>query len=183
MTKTITHVVVRKGNLVFALPKPFRHHHVLGLLLEPENKANVQGFLATDSKDGSTEFVDRQEAMRIAKKAKQLLEHVSHKNKELFSEDVWSSDLFDNGLEVHYDEDKKLVTLNQKLFVCSPYGGVLERMITDVSYNGIFGFNVDEFKSLIKRAHWNNCVYPYTELTLRTIGYYPDFILLDTTTP
>ena len=73
--------------LVFSLPQPNRHHHILhamkSLGLDTTHTMNEQGFLTNDGW-----FVGREQARDIAADAGQLLPDARICN-QLFSEDLW----------------------------------------------------------------------------------------------
>jgi len=84
--ETITGVAVRANGKLYKLPKPNRHHHVLGLIHKETKKevfAEEEGFITSLGR-----YVNRKEAYRIAKAANQFLPR--HFNSgELYSECVW----------------------------------------------------------------------------------------------
>ena len=65
----ITHVAVKRFGVVYSLPKPNRHHHILHMLYDlgitqaKIREDEIQGFM-TDS----GEFLDRKKAIVYAKK-------------------------------------------------------------------------------------------------------------------
>ena len=81
---TITHVAVLHDHTVYALPKPYRHHHVLWLMDKENQSDNVQGFL-----DNRGYFVTREKALEIARRAEQLNDNPVI-GERLYSENVWS---------------------------------------------------------------------------------------------
>lgn len=77
--------IVAEGKL-FQLPKPNRHHHCIELAHRQLGKpitTCTQGFITSTGR-----YVLREEALKIAKEAGQLLPRHQHKT-ELFSESVW----------------------------------------------------------------------------------------------
>lgn len=76
---------IKHLNKVYSLPKPNRHHNIIQFIFETNGyyeQNSVQGFLTTDGK-----FVDREEAMIIAKDNNQVKETIMLT--KLFSEDLW----------------------------------------------------------------------------------------------
>ena len=85
MKRTITHSAIRYQGETFALPAPNRHHHVIryiGGIRGPD----IQGFL-----DNRGKFLNRREAMRVARAAGQLIRPAvgGYQGPLLFSEDLW----------------------------------------------------------------------------------------------
>lgn len=85
MKRTITHSAIRYQGETFALPAPNRHHHVIrhiGGIRGPD----IQGFL-----DNRGKFLNRREAMRVARAAGQLIRPTvgGYQGPLLFSEDLW----------------------------------------------------------------------------------------------
>ena len=86
----ITHVAIMEGAKVFSLPNPFRHHHVIHMIFELEERKlgnpvdGIQGFLSSND-IGDMRFVGREEAREIA-----FANGQTHRlNGILFSEDLW----------------------------------------------------------------------------------------------
>lgn len=81
---------IRRGEKVWSLPRPGRHDGVMWKMMaegEPipyRRDVYEQGFLTSTGA-----FVGRAEAARIAFAAGQLKYGLTHKPRELFSEDVW----------------------------------------------------------------------------------------------
>jgi hypothetical protein len=83
--ETIVAVAIRRGEMIFTMPRPARHHHVLQGMFDlgarsPEILSEPpfyeQGFMTS-----AGTFVDRREAAKI---------HPPKNGRdELFSEDVW----------------------------------------------------------------------------------------------
>jgi hypothetical protein len=83
--RCIVSVAMRINGMIVSKPAPARHFHVMNALPARIARAVLpsdQGFL-TDT----GHYVDRQDALRIATAAGQLLKPTAHK--ELFSEDLW----------------------------------------------------------------------------------------------
>ena len=80
----ITHVAIkpRLGDVIFSLPKPFRHHDVIQRYSPP--KPFTQGFL----NDRNT-FLDREDAMQDALDCGQVHDGHTIHPENLFSEDLW----------------------------------------------------------------------------------------------
>jgi hypothetical protein len=82
----ITHVAIMINGIVYSLPKPNRHHHVIRALADLGLKTPIrglQGFL-----DNNKKFLTRREAFEVAIASKQI-EKPEHGLEELFSEDLW----------------------------------------------------------------------------------------------
>jgi hypothetical protein len=75
----------RATGLVFSLPKPKRHHHILhaAAALHRELKYMDQGFITSEGR-----FVARLEAAKLAELAGQLKNGLNSPP-NLFSEDLW----------------------------------------------------------------------------------------------
>lgn len=72
---------------VWSVPKPGRHHDVLMQIFKTGVqfvRGETQGFVTSTGR-----FVRREPAMRIAKKAGQILKEPTFQPHALFSEDVW----------------------------------------------------------------------------------------------
>ncbi len=90
----ITHVAIKHNGKVYSLPKPFRHHHVIHMMVNicgfdyvPGNA--VQGFLNEPIFDpGCFCFLNREKAYRLVISNDQLKDD-NRKIKELYSEDLW----------------------------------------------------------------------------------------------
>lgn len=86
MSERIAAVAMRVGGLAISMPQPSRHHNVLWEMdaqgLSPFVHPINQGFL-TDS----GRFVEREEAVGIAKAAGQIVE--PRWPPHLYSEDLW----------------------------------------------------------------------------------------------
>lgn len=86
MSDRIDRVAIKYAGLVHSAEQPRRHHHVIHEMakrgLGPECMHN-QGFVTDKG-----HFVDRHEAMIIAKAAGQLIRNTGPLD-ELFSEDLW----------------------------------------------------------------------------------------------
>jgi len=84
----ITHAAVRFRGVVYSLPPPNRHHHVLWLIVERTGVEYVdseeQGFL-----DEAGEFLDRERALAAALHHGQVRDPGDVRAERLFSEDLW----------------------------------------------------------------------------------------------
>lgn len=81
----IVAAAIKQGGIVYSVPRPGRHHHVIKHMVDCGIEPPIfgeQGFL---TEDGT--FVDREEARRIAIEAGQVV-NPDHP-RELFSEDLW----------------------------------------------------------------------------------------------
>jgi len=84
----IVGVAIKKEHLVFCLPEPFRHHHVIAMMVNiypefhPFKPFKEQGFITDDWK-----YLDRKTAAKYALENGQCTELISPPN--LFSEDLW----------------------------------------------------------------------------------------------
>lgn len=82
-TETIERVAIRYKGHTHSLPRPNRHHDVIrdigGI-----NGNDQQGFLTSSGR-----FVRREEALKIALAANQVLDPSNIRAGQLFSEDVW----------------------------------------------------------------------------------------------
>lgn len=82
-----TYSETQLGSLVFSVPAPGRHCHIMWLTDKVDRADAEQGFLLSD---GS--FADRDRAAKVAIAAKQLLPRAptaGHWLGGLYSEDVW----------------------------------------------------------------------------------------------
>lgn len=84
----ITGVAIKREGVVYQLPKPNRHHHVIRLMADlgipkPVTLNAVQGFV-TDT----GEFLDREQAYTLVLENKQNVVELHH-HRDLFSEDLW----------------------------------------------------------------------------------------------
>lgn len=88
ITETITGVaILTEDGALWALPKPNRHHHIFALAALTGKPADpgTQGFTTSFAR-----FVDRKEALSLAKASNQILESQSGNSlNELYSEDLW----------------------------------------------------------------------------------------------
>ncbi len=87
MDKPLIHAVaIMQGDILYTLPKPARHHHVIAYIVAHVGKYNPnlgeQGFI-TDS----GHFVTREQAAMLALASGQVTKLTDPP--ELFSEDVW----------------------------------------------------------------------------------------------
>jgi len=72
---------------VYSVPQPGRHHNVIALMVEhglPIPIKGVQGFITTEGR-----FVDREEALPIARENGQLKAYKHNPVSLLYSEDMW----------------------------------------------------------------------------------------------
>lgn len=87
--REITHVAIRFDGIVWSMERPYRHHHVIRTIVEATGRRYVdaaeraQGFL-----DSAGRFLDRFEALEVARAAGQLREDVPVQDR-LYSENVW----------------------------------------------------------------------------------------------
>lgn len=84
--ETIEGVAIISDGKTYQLPRPKRHHDVIGMIYEQTGQPVVdqgQGFITSTGR-----YVNRQEGLVIAKAAGQLLERHFHET-DLFSESVW----------------------------------------------------------------------------------------------
>lgn len=82
----ITGVAIIVDSKIYQLPKPNRHHHCIHLAytqLKKQIITDSQGFMTSKGR-----YVSREEALKIAKQANQLLDRHNHPT-QLFSESVW----------------------------------------------------------------------------------------------
>ena len=78
---------VRQDGEIFSLPRPGRHCNVIALMVKkgfPIPITGENGFLTEGGR-----FVGREEAMKIALEADQLLSRANPEARKLTSEDVW----------------------------------------------------------------------------------------------
>lgn len=91
----ITHVAIRHKGLIYSLPAPNRHHHVIRMIHEKTGSTNIgggegnQGFL-----DSEGVYLRRKEALARAMETGQLLERAFDVGGgvtlgQLYSEDIW----------------------------------------------------------------------------------------------
>lgn len=86
----ITHVAVRFKGVIYSLPSPNRHHHVLWKIIQETKASHVdasgddQGFL-----DDAGNYLTRQEALAVALQCNQVKDPSDIRAGRLFSEDVW----------------------------------------------------------------------------------------------
>jgi len=87
----ITGVAIKCGDVVFSLPAPNRHHHVIHHIVDVTGSGikclDVQGFITDRG-----EFLDRRQAMTLAVANGQLNRRPGaqfYQGPELFSEDLW----------------------------------------------------------------------------------------------
>ncbi len=84
----ITHVAIRFEGVVYSLPSPNRHHHVIRLIVDRTGVASVdndeQGFL-----DETGRFLTRRQALVSARLFNQIKDASQIRAGQLFSEDLW----------------------------------------------------------------------------------------------
>lgn len=86
MTETIAAAAIKLHDVVYSVEKPARHHHVFEYMYNmgvEDHRDHTQGFVTDTGR-----FVDRKEALAIAKAANQLIRKTSPEYL-LFSEDLW----------------------------------------------------------------------------------------------
>lgn len=88
-SERITAAAIRFHGTVVSLPPPARHHHCIRAAVhvgyDDWRPGHEQGFITSDGR-----FVDREEALRIATAAGQIIDDDSTRpHIGLFSEDVW----------------------------------------------------------------------------------------------
>ena len=85
--ETIERAAIRRYSTVWSVPRPGRHHDVIAFMAEQGVDAlgdyTTQGFTTSEGR-----FVERDEAMEIAKAAGQLIAE-PHAPDMLFSEDIY----------------------------------------------------------------------------------------------
>lgn len=85
---TIEKVAIKYKGKVYSLPKPNRHHNVIKLIYDETGKpidgTDIQGFI-----DSENNFLNRKDALIVAKKTNQILDLNNIRANELFSEDLW----------------------------------------------------------------------------------------------
>jgi hypothetical protein len=90
----IVGVAFQVEDQLFYLTKPYRHHHIVGMLSSQHNDlwknarktgTYVQGFVVVEEGASTMKFVDRKTAAKIAFETKLIPSEVD----ELFSEDLW----------------------------------------------------------------------------------------------
>ena len=86
----ITHVAIRVGDTIYALPKPNRHHHVIRWMVDAkgfetvESHGDDQGFV-----DEAGTYLTREQALVSALMNGQVKDPTDIRCGQLFSEDVW----------------------------------------------------------------------------------------------
>ncbi len=84
----ITHVAIRFQGVVYSLPPPNRHHHVIWEIVARTGVScvdnNEQGFL-----DASGRFLNRRQALASARLFGQIKDESQIRLGQLFSEDLW----------------------------------------------------------------------------------------------
>jgi hypothetical protein len=83
----ITHVAIIHEGVLYSLPKPKRHHHVIRVIADAIGGPvthEEQGFL-----DDKGRFLDRKQALAHALENNQVKNPNDIRAGQLFSEDVW----------------------------------------------------------------------------------------------
>jgi hypothetical protein len=87
----VTHVAMRFRNVVYSLPAPCRHHHIIADIVEKtkcefvDAHGDDQGFL-----DASGSYLTRKQALDVARLNEQLKPGcMGERLGQLYSEDVW----------------------------------------------------------------------------------------------
>ena len=78
---------IKFGDLICTMPKPCRHHHIIGGCADagmPIPIEGVQGFITASGR-----FLDRTEAALHAIAKDQVARDKVHSNGQLYSEDLW----------------------------------------------------------------------------------------------
>lgn len=91
----ITHVAIRFRDQIWSLPKPYRHHHVIRLIIWANDHFGDQDILHVDAHgddqgflDASGRYLNRRQAHASASLNGQILPGRGQLH-ELYSEDVW----------------------------------------------------------------------------------------------
>jgi hypothetical protein len=90
---TVETAAIRIGEAVFTLPRPNRHHNVMWWLSTLGISSALmkdQGFVCSDGR-----YVERQEALILAKAAGQLIENVHGGSSPIAPPNLYSEDLWD----------------------------------------------------------------------------------------
>lgn len=86
----ITHVAIRFRGIVYSLPQPNRHHHVIRFIIDTTGISSVdvgdhdQGFL-----DEGGKYLTRRQALGIARLYGQVKDPARVRAGQLTSEDLW----------------------------------------------------------------------------------------------
>lgn len=86
----ITHVAIRFQGVIYSLPEPNRHHHVIRHIIDTVGVSSVdveeddQGFL-----DESGRYLRRAQALQSALENDQIKNPSKIRMNRLFSEDLW----------------------------------------------------------------------------------------------
>lgn len=83
----ISTAAIKHKGMIFSLPRPNRHHHILHLMTDlgiGPREERIQGFLTSEG-----EFVERLEALEIANACGQNPKMANAPHLGLFSEDLW----------------------------------------------------------------------------------------------
>lgn len=90
MRPKITHVAIRYKDVIYKLPCPNRHHHVIALIVKLTGTKYIdpddddQGFI-----DEQGNYLTRQQALVSALCNNQVLNKNNIRAEQLFSEDLW----------------------------------------------------------------------------------------------
>jgi len=78
----------RRSDIIYYLDPPARHHNIIHIMplvgIGPKRERGRQGFLTSTGR-----FVDRKEALLIARAANQIIRRCGGDEEELFSENLW----------------------------------------------------------------------------------------------
>lgn len=143
--KIITHVAMLYDNIVWSLPEPYRHHHVLhavhkkkeaeGALVEYQNAPVVQGFLTSEGM-----FVDRYDAYQMFTEYGQQ-EYDIDREGQLYSENCWRTAgnwMAPDGSEAHalyhHTNDKATISslLKEEPFIGSKRPYRIDTVMSDI---------------------------------------------------
>lgn len=96
MTERIDCAAIRHDGTIYSVPRPGRHHDVIAHMIHKHGTGvpvvGVQGFTTTSGR-----FVDRKEAMKIAKAAGQLIPDLAPDGVTIrrpFTDKLFSEDIF-----------------------------------------------------------------------------------------
>lgn len=85
MNITIIAAAIKNGDKIYTLPPPNRHHHIIEIMPFPRDIGkDVCGFLTSTGN-----YVDRKEALSIAKASKQIIKSCGGDEHQLYSENLW----------------------------------------------------------------------------------------------
>lgn len=80
--RIVSAAIINDLGVIFSLPAPKRHHNIINLLGAPMGMR--QGFLTSEG-----HFVSREEALKIARDANQIVARCGGDDTQLFSENLW----------------------------------------------------------------------------------------------